>query len=693
MHTRRWIFAICGLLVAMTAAWWLFLRAPRFGNRVYRIGWMVSVPFQVRGADGGPAGISVDLVNEAARRRGIALQWVYWNNSSESALVSKSVDLWPLITITPERLKVLHISEPYLQHEHCLLVRADSSYRKVEDVATARIGVANTSIDVPTLRKVLPSFTPAPQSSLEAVFDDLCQGTTDAAFMDRYTAISGLLQTGCDGHTLRWIPIPQLHSRLGVGSTFEAARAADAIRAEIGAMTDEGALGSIFSKWGYMSGQDVVSVESLVDARRREARLVAVALIFGLMFGLACWQTLRLIRERNRTRRTEEALRTSQERFMQAQKLESIGRLAGGVAHDFNNLLTVINGYSDLVFQQLGPADPMRVQIDEIRKAGSRAAELTQQLLAFGRKQVGRPRAISLSSLVEESQKMFQRLLGEDIHLVTRLDPALGLVMADPGHIHQVLMNLAVNARDAMPDGGTLVIETANEETVPRNPLPHAETPTRRVARLSFRDTGAGMDENTRKNIFEPFFTTKGPAKGTGLGLATVYGIVQQCRGWIDVDSHPGQGAAFHLFFPRVEDTAETIAAAPQSPLRKTGSETVLVVEDQSEVRAFAVKALSARGYRVLEAADGAQALALCDRHKGAINVLLTDVVLPGMNGRELADRFRAARPGIKIIYTSGYSEDLIAHRGVLHQGVAYLPKPYTADEIAVKVRDALEAS
>jgi len=420
-----------------------------------------------------------------------------------------------------------------------------------------------------------------------------------------------------------------------------------------------------------------------------EIRLISVTLVFALMLVLACWQTLRLTRERNRTRQTENALHESQERYMQAQKLEGIGRLAGGVAHDFNNLLTVINGYSDLVYHQLPEPDPKRSQVDEIRKAGARAAELTQQLLAFGRKQVGRPRPLNLNSVVEESEKMLRRLLCEDVQLITRLDPSLGLVTADPGHVHQVLVNLAVNARDAMPDGGTLVVETANEP--PDTPQVSAQSKSKLgpAVRLSVSDTGVGMDEETRKNIFEPFFTTKGN-KGTGLGLATVYGIVQQNQGWIEVSSDLGKGSMFQIFLPRLEGTDVPATAVASVAVQLNGSETVLVVEDQEEVRSFVAKALADRGYRVLQAAEGRQALTLAERHSGAIDVLLTDVVLPGMNGRELADLFRIARPDTKVIYTSGYTQDFIAHRGVLHDDVLYIPKSYTADKIAEKVRDAI---
>jgi signal transduction histidine kinase/CheY-like chemotaxis protein len=517
---------------------------------------------------------------------------------------------------------------------------------------------------------------------------------TRICMMDKYTAISALLEIhGCAGSSLRWIGVPQIRSRLGVGATFENRAAADAIREEIGALAVEGRLAAIFGQFGFMSGQDVDSVKALLDARRREARLVAATVLFAFLFALTCWQTVGLFRERNRTRLAEAKLRESQERSLQAQKLESIGRLAGGVAHDFNNLLTVINGYSVLVLRKLAEADPLRLQVDEIRKAGERAAELTQQLLAFGRKQLTRPQPVDLNSMVRESENMFRRLLGEDIELSTRVSSGVGLVLVDRGQIHQILMNLVANARDAMPVGGHLAIETSPVEIDSRHAAAHPEATLGPAILLTVTDSGQGMDEQTRQHIFEPFFTTKGMAKGTGLGLATVYGVVQQSHGWIGVRSEPGKGSSFEIYLPRIVDPAAVDAPAPGSTFPRRGSETILVVEDQVEVRAFAVSALSTYGYQVLDAADGEQALALSGSHRGRIDVLLTDVVLPGMNGRELADRIKSARTEIAVLFTSGYTDDVIAHRGVLDRNVAYIPKPYTADELAEKVLEVLRTA
>jgi PAS domain S-box-containing protein len=808
------------IVVCAAVMGWLRLRQPSFAKRVYSIGWMVSPPFQTRGDDGQPAGLSVDLVREAARRRGIDLRWVFWQESSELALRKKAVDLWPLITITPERLKAFYISEPYLDSEFSLLVRSDSPYRKVQDLATATIGLANPSIDSRQLHGRLPDARPLARPSVQAVMEDVCQQRADAAFMDSYTAISALLdERGCALHPLRWIAVPEVRSRLGIGAAFENRAVANAIREEIGVMAAEGQLAPIIGRWGYLSGQHLESMEAVLTARRRETRLTVAAALFAFLFVLTCWQTVRITRERNRTRSAErfvreaeqklrlmannlkemvlaydmnrnliyanapvetltgysaadlekagsinwfhpddkprmtvhwaslfqgssiqdeeyrlvtkegrmkwmaaswgpildeaghqvgvqgserditerklaeEALRESQERYLQAQKLESIGRLAGGVAHDFNNLLTVINGYSDLVFRELTEGDPLRVEIDQIRMAGARAAELTQQLLVFSRKQVSQPKPLDLNQVVSESERMLRRLLGEDIEMKTCLSQSLGQVMADPGQIHQVLMNLVANARGAMPTGGKLLLETADVEIDSAYVKRHPEAKAGPFVLLTVTDTGTGMDEETSRHIFEPFFTTKGPSEGTGLGLATVYGIVKQSQGWLRVCTETGKGSAFHIYLPRITPTLETRRSPERVRVNVGGSETVLVVEDQDEVRRLATSVLTACGYFVLEAADGAKALALVESHHEPIDLLLTDVVLPGMNGRELAECLKTLLPAIKVLYTSGYTQDVIAHRGVLDLDVAYIAKPYTPDGLADKVREVLESS
>ena len=373
----------------------------------------------------------------------------------------------------------------------------------------------------------------------------------------------------------------------------------------------------------------------------------------------------------------------------QAQKLESVGRLAGGVAHDFNNLLTVINGYSGFLLNRLHASDPLRKFAEAIGNAGERAASLTKQLLAFSRKQVIEPRLLNLNETIQDAMPMLQRLIGEDIALTARLDDALEQVMADPDQIHQVLMNLAVNARDAMPDGGKLGIETANVDLGKDDVSTRQDSVPGRYVLMTVTDTGHGMDETTRQQIFEPFFTTKGFGKGTGLGLSTVYGIVRQSGGWIDVRSEVGVGTSFQVYLPRMDGPPLPEPKKAGASTEK-GSETILLVEDQAAVRAFTNAALQRQGYRVIEAPGGEEAIAVAGRHPGEIHLLLTDVVLPGMNGKELSERLKVPRPDVKVLFTSGYPADVIAHRGVLDHGLSFLHKPYSMDELAAKVRELL---
>jgi signal transduction histidine kinase/CheY-like chemotaxis protein len=389
-------------------------------------------------------------------------------------------------------------------------------------------------------------------------------------------------------------------------------------------------------------------------------------------------------------KRAEDERGHLEHQLLQAQKMESVGRLAGGVAHDFNNHLTVINGYCAMLLNEMGPDDPLREPVDEILLAGNRAATLTQQLLAFSRKQVAEPRVISLNDVVAEARKMLSRLIGDDIEIIVRLDPDLGSVVVDPSQMNQVLVNMAINARDAMPDGGRIIIETSNTDLGEHYAAQHAGVKPGPYVLLSITDTGVGMTQEVVQHIFEPFFTTKSTGVGTGLGLSTVYGIVKQAGGWIWVYSEPGAGSTFKVYLPRAgcatEPPAEPVSAA--EALR--GTETVLVVEDQPEVRKLTLAMLESKGYRLLEAANGNEALSLCERYPEPIHLLVTDVVMPGMTGRELARLLMALRPSLKTLYTSGYPANAIAHEGVLDPGVAYLPKPFSPAQLAAKVREVL---
>jgi two-component system cell cycle sensor histidine kinase/response regulator CckA len=373
----------------------------------------------------------------------------------------------------------------------------------------------------------------------------------------------------------------------------------------------------------------------------------------------------------------------------QAQKLESLGRLAGGVAHDFNNLLTVISGYSDMILRTLGPRDSLYFPAEAIKKAGERAAALTHQLLAFSRKQVIKPRLLDVNAIVADSERMLHRLIGEDIELTTRLDPSVGKVMADPDQISQVIVNLVVNARDAMPEGGALEITTRRVSVDGSYIATQGEAVPGEYALITVTDTGIGMDEKTLQSAFEPFFTTKEPGKGTGLGLSTVHGIVRQSDGWIQVRTEVGKGSSFDIFLPRIDAVPVAERVAPVSAEVAQGGETVLVVEDDDEVRRLSTTILMAQGYHVLEAANSDEALLLEKEYTGEIHLVLTDLVLPGMNGKALYERLRALRPKLKVLFTSGYTPDVFARRG-LEPHVAYIPKPFDTESLTAKVREVL---
>jgi two-component system cell cycle sensor histidine kinase/response regulator CckA len=386
-------------------------------------------------------------------------------------------------------------------------------------------------------------------------------------------------------------------------------------------------------------------------------------------------------------KRTEDALRQSEEQLRQAQKMEAVGRLAGGIAHDFNNLLTVITSYTDLLLEDLDPGDPIREDVGQIRKAAEGAAALTRQLLAFSRQQALAPRVLSLKTSIASAEPLLERLIGEDVHLTTSVAPDLGAVKADPGQLEQVIINLAVNARDAMPTGGRLTIEAANVDQG------EGEGEGGRYVMLVLSDTGIGMDEETKSRIFEPFFTTKAAGKGTGLGLATVYGIVKQSGGFIGVHSELGRGTTFQVYLPRVDEPAETDTAGAALPEPRGGTETVLVVEDEPPVRIVTRQVLERYGYAVLEAPDGETALHLAAKHHGPIHLLLTDVVMPGLSGRQLADQLGRLRPAIKVLYASGYAENALAHHGIPESGISYLRKPFAPETLARRVRDVLDSS
>jgi len=390
-------------------------------------------------------------------------------------------------------------------------------------------------------------------------------------------------------------------------------------------------------------------------------------------------------------RRAEDALRDTEHQLRQAQKLEGVGRLAGGIAHDFNNLLTAIIGFCSLSMRDLKSEDPLLANLEEIKKAGERATSLTRQLLAFSRQQVLQPKILNLDTVVIDMEKMLRRIIGEHIDLRAVLEPALGNVNADPGQIEQIILNLAVNARDSMPKGGKLTIETDNvylDEEYAQN---HVGAQAGPHVMLAVSDNGHGMSQETIARIFEPFFTTKELGKGTGLGLSTVYGIVKQSGGNIWVYSEEGRGTTFKVYLPRVDATAEEKERAEESARIVRGTETILLVEDEEMLRKLARQTLASYDYHILQAANGAEALTLAKQHGGPIHLLLTDVIMPGMNGRELATRMLETHPSVRVLFMSGYTDDAIVHQGVLDESANFIQKPFSPESLSGKVREVLD--
>ncbi len=391
-------------------------------------------------------------------------------------------------------------------------------------------------------------------------------------------------------------------------------------------------------------------------------------------------------------KRAEAALRSSQEQLRQSQKMEAVGRLAGGIAHDFNNLLSVIVGQAHLMLEDLSTAEPMRADIEEIANAGQRAAQLTKQLLLFSRQQVSEPRVLDLNDLLEGMERMLARILGEDVDIAWRRAEHLAPICVDPSHIDQVVMNLVVNSRDAMPTGGKITIETRNVELDQEFVRTHLGVQAGRYVMLAVTDTGAGMDRETQSRVFEPFFTTKDRAKGTGLGLSTVFGIVQQSGGTVWVYSEPGIGTTFKVYLPHARSESQRPHQAPRDSSQR-GNETVLLVEDDDQVRNVAREILTRRGYTVLEARGGAEAIAISRSEPAVIHLLLTDVVMPGMHGPEVAQELKVSRPNMKILFMSGYTDDSVVRHGVVQGDMAFVQKPLTPSTLTQKVREVLDGN
>jgi PAS domain S-box-containing protein len=808
----------------------------RSSHAPWRIGWEVDPPEQVADSAGRPTGVSVETVRQAARRRGIPLVWVRRNESSEAALRSGAVDLWPLMTITPERLKVLHITTPYLDSVTSYMVLGKSPFHRLEELADQSVGYisARPETSVPTpfnldlIHRQLPQAKPVVIRTRGQLIAALCRREIEAAFIQQNAAIEELMtgmDPACGTQGFRMITPPRSRVSLGIGSTAEAAAVADALREEIDAMSSDGTLRELFSKWGYLSGRGVAFVDALRNSRQREQWMRNTAAALGLLCVLALWQRWRSSRESSRARRAEAALRTSaddsrqmeerlrllahalwcandcisiidnerrliyvneaflrtydyeeheligqpttilrssraeravdaeiaaamagenwrgelwnrsktgrefplsmatsrvrdergvvvalvrvasditdrrkaeeeyrtlQERYLQSQKLESVGQLAGGVAHDFNNLLTVILGYTKKLLVRTEQDSSIQAPLVHISAAATRAAILTRQLLTFSRRNAGEPRTISLDEIVVGIEPMLRRLIEEHIELTLCPEADRGFIFADPAQMEQVVVNLAVNARDAMPDGGRLMIETSRIVVSTDFAARTLSVEKGTYLALSVTDTGTGMPPEVQARLFEPFFTTKEQGKGTGLGLSTVYGIVKHCGGAITVHSTVGIGTSVRVLFPAIDGQPVEPQEAPVEVLSR-GDETVLLVEDEPGVRNYVREILEEQGYRVLDAANGRDAIEMARRYtRTRIGLLLTDMVLPGLNGGEVIRKFRELHPGVPAIRMSGYPERFGAQ---LPEDVPYLAKPFPPEVLLSMVRKVLDGA
>ncbi|HUV50559.1 MAG TPA: PAS domain S-box protein [Anaerolineae bacterium] len=437
-------------------------------------------------------------------------------------------------------------------------------------------------------------------------------------------------------------------------------------------------IGKALELQGVRKDGTEIPVELSVSSRKKNETHIATA----------------IVRDITKRKHAEEEKKKLEEQFRQSQKMEAIGTLAGGVAHDFNNLLTVIIGYAKLALMDVIKDESLREKIEEIKKAGDRAASLTRQLLAFSRKQIITPRVLDLNELLTGIEKMLGRLIGEDVELLTILEPALWQVEVDPGQMEQVIMNMTINAKDAISHGGRLTIETANTDLDENHFHKHGIEGEKsgHYVMLAVSDTGIGMDKENREHIFEPFFTTKEVGKGTGLGLSTVYGIVKQNNGFIWVYSEPGQGSTFKIYLPRTEGDADSEEKQQLPVIELDGSETILIVEDDDGLRKFTQEVLLLHGYKVLDAENGEDALRVSEAHEGPIHLMITDVVMPKMGGKELSEKLQLFYPRMKVVYMSGYTDNAIVEHGVLAPGLNFLQKPFTPESLARKVRQVLDA-
>ncbi len=664
-------------------------------DRAVRVGIYENPPLVFRGPDGRYHGFMVDLLEAIAAGEGWKLSYVEgtWPECL-ARLNAGQIDLLTAIAYSRKRARRFDFNrETVMENWGRLYVRPDSGIESILDLQGKTVAILKGDIHAGVFQELLSDFDLKVKllfvEAYDTVLKDVEEKKADAGVINRLFAL---------GNVRRY---PRLKETAVIFNPIEVHYAAPKGRnRELLAAID-----SHLTAW--KQDPDSLYYRSIEKCFCGPGKVIfpkwvrsvflfgSVLILFFLTMTLVLKARVRArtaeLSARNRELQAEIAEREKlQAQLFQSQKMESVGKLAGGVAHDFNNLLSTILGYTELLLMDLSPKGAMREQLEMIRQAGERAASLTRQLLAFSRKQVLEVRPINLSVLVENLARMLRRMIGEDVVVELETPHTIRNVLADPGQIEQVLMNLAVNARDAMPEGGRLLIETAEMELDDRYAAMHKGVRPGRYVLLAVTDNGEGMSPEVRERIFEPFFTTKELGRGTGLGLATVYGIIKQHKGYIWVYSEPGRGSTFKIYLPVTEEKEEESTSSSSVALPK-GTETVLVVDDEPSIRKLVVDTLIPLGYSVLEAADGEKALRVCRSADKTVDLLLTDLIMPGMNGRDLADSIRQIHPGIRVIFMSGYTENMIVHQGVLEPKPPFLQKPVTPRSLAVQVRSVLD--
>jgi PAS domain S-box-containing protein len=817
---------IVGLILVMAGAamsaeaYFHWNHSPQF-RRPMRIGFGDDVPIHFRGPDGLPQGFGVDLLDEAANRAGIKLEWVYAPERPDAALASGRVDLWPLIGIVPEREGRVYFSEPWVTSTYAIASRRSNPMVPGRTPADLTIARSPSNIERIVCERNFPKARLIEKESQAEAMNAVCSGEADAVLSSE--PFDDLQKRkNCDGVPLVVSGLPDGMTYFGIGAKYqsrEARMAADALRSQMTKMAEDGTLQSIVFRWSYRDGAEIAAFFNLLDSRRHARLLSCAVLLLGIVLSLLALLGLRVMertralqREISDRKRAEEALVRSEEDFRslvenapcgiyrasfkedrllsvnpslmktlrysspeellnlrlsrdlyvdpqernalfaaaecgkifardvawrrhdgtaikvrvtgrlveetdtgdkivqfvseditdrslleeqlrQSHKMDAVGRLAGGVAHDFNNILAIIMGHSELLQCLLDTADPIRKRIGQITEAAMRGSALTQQLLAYSRKQVLKTEILNVNAVLNNMAQLLQRVIGEDINLILRFRADVGCINSDRSRIEQILLNLAINSRDAMPGGGTLTLETQNIELNEDNSSLYPGTVVGSHVKFAVTDTGCGIAPESLSHIFEPFFTTKGHGKGTGLGLSTVYGIVRQSGGVISVKSEVGKGTTVEILLPRVPNdnlAQEDMPRETREPAR--GSETVLVVEDEKELLQLAAEALELLGYKVLTASDGYQGIQVAESHEGKIDLVLTDVIMPGMSGWDLAKALRSFCPSIKTLFMSGYTAGVIAKQGVLEPGTFLLEKPFKSVDMAARVRELLDA-